>query len=128
VDIGIGRLASNTAYVSGLSSTYCGGTNTGVSNWSAIWWNDNVQEAEFAVNSTNGNPTSSLLTAIGEGIGNNAAHEIAHQLVNRFLASGSIISGMDLDDNSTDTYNGGDRRYAYSLVEQRGPKSDKYSE
>jgi hypothetical protein len=108
VDIGIGRLASNTAYVSGLSSTYCGGTNTGVSNWSAIWWNDNVQEAEFAVNSTNGNPTSSLLTAIGEGIGNNAAHEIAHQLVNRFLASGSIISGIDLDDNSTDTYNGGD--------------------
>src|SRR5665213_10158 len=44
--------------------------------------------------------------SIGEGIGSVAAHEIAHQLVNSFGASGKIVSSMDLDDASTNTYNG----------------------
>jgi len=47
-----------------------------------------------------------LLLAIGEGIGNNAAHEIAHQLATAYRTSEKLISGMGLDDSSIDTYNG----------------------
>jgi hypothetical protein len=68
--------------------------------------------AQIAVNIGISNPTQAQLNqlaqAIGEGIGNNAAHEIAHELVTRYLASGKILNGMDLDDQSLDTYNGGD--------------------
>jgi hypothetical protein len=48
-----------------------------------------------------------MLEDLGEAIGNNAAHEIAHQLVNRLSTSGLIVNGMGLDDGSIDTYNGG---------------------
>ncbi len=51
---------------------------------------------------------ANLVEAVGEGVGNNAAHEIAHQLSNTFLSSGKIIHGMDLDDSSHDTYNASD--------------------
>src|SRR2546430_6887606 len=62
-------------------------------------------QAQYAVNATNGTPTDALLQAIGEGIGNNAAHEIVHQLKNRFLNTGKIVgAGLWMDDNSTDTY------------------------
>jgi hypothetical protein len=47
-----------------------------------------------------------MLQELGEAIGNNAAHEIAHQLVNRWSASGKVIGGMGLHDGSVDTYNG----------------------
>ena len=55
-------------------------------------------QAQYAVNATNGTPTDALPQAIGEGIGNNAAHEIVHQLKNRFLNTGKIF----LEDGSTD--------------------------
>jgi hypothetical protein len=64
-----------------------------------------MQEAQRAVGATNGVPTQALLEAIGTGIGYNGAHEIGHQLVSRFLASGKVISGMGLDDSSVDTIN-----------------------
>jgi len=48
-----------------------------------------------------------LAQAIGKGIGNNAAHEVGHQLVNQFNPTGKIVSRMDMDDNSVGTYNGG---------------------
>jgi hypothetical protein len=42
---------------------------------------------------------SALMKAIGVGIGNDAAHEIAHQF---------LSSGYGMDDNSLNTYNGAD--------------------
>jgi hypothetical protein len=40
-----------------------------------------------------------LMKAIGSGIGNNAAHELAHQF---------LLSHYGMDDSSTNTYNGKD--------------------
>ncbi len=65
-----------------------------------------MAQAQYAVNATNGSPTDTLLQAIGEGIGNNAAHEIMHQLRNRFLPSGKVVPGAWMDDDSINTYNG----------------------
>jgi len=39
------------------------------------------------------------MTAIGAGIGNNAAHEVAHQI---------LLAHSGMDDSSTSTYNGAD--------------------
>ncbi|MGC2552667.1 MAG: hypothetical protein WA437_20565 [Candidatus Sulfotelmatobacter sp.] len=66
-----------------------------------------MQQAQWALKLQSKIPTQSVLQAIGEGIGNNSAHEIAHQLTNAFSSSGKVIGGMGLDDNSVDTYNGG---------------------
>ncbi len=107
VKVGMGRQGSNTVYVvgdqtlAGCASTE--GNNTAVSR---LYYPGNMSQAQYAVNVTNGSPTGTLLQAIGEGIGNNAAHEIAHQLKNRFLNSGKIVgAGLWMDDNSLDTYN-----------------------
>ena len=62
---------------------------------------------QWALNYQMTQPTNTLLEQLGEGIGNNAAHEVAHQLVTTFGASGKIVNGMDLDNNSLGTYNGG---------------------
>jgi hypothetical protein len=53
-------------------------------------------------------PTQDVLEAIGRGIGNNAAHEISHQLDNygRIFATGKRVAG--LHDTPVNTYNGGD--------------------
>lgn len=40
---------------------------------------------------------------MGKGIGNNVAHEIAHQLVKGLSASGKMVSNMDLHDGSVGT-------------------------
>jgi len=52
-----------------------------------------------------GNVPSVPEFAIGTGIGNNAAHEIVHQLSNHAVYKGQPIPGMD--DNTFGTYNGG---------------------
>jgi len=68
-----------------------------------------MTNAQTAVNITTATPTQAqldqLAAAIGEGIGTNAAHEIGHLLVNGFTKSNKIVNGMDMDDNSQDTYN-----------------------
>ncbi len=86
--------------------------NTITTTWSRIFYPPNMAQAQHAVNITTATPTptqlETLVRAIGEGIGNNAAHEIGHQLVNFFNRfPGKIINGMDMNDNSVDTYNGG---------------------
>jgi len=75
-----------------------------VSN-SSVYYEQNMEQAQWAINVQISGPKdlkkalnrSDLFTAIGAGIGNNGAHEMAHQ----FLLN---LSGMD--DNSTNTYNG----------------------
>jgi hypothetical protein len=106
---GVGRQGTNTVYVVGQANlNSCAGTNSLAFSASVAYFPNHVTEAQYAVNQTAGNPTQSLLQAIGEGIGNNAAHEIAHQLYNEFAAFGNkIVNGMGQHDGSTDTYNGG---------------------
>jgi hypothetical protein len=106
VNVGEGRLGSNTAYVVGEQLINCGYTTTGL-NESKVIYDKIMTEAQHAVDQTDGSPTSTLLAAIGRGVGTIAAHEIAHQLVGQFSISGKIIQGMDLDDTSTNTYNEG---------------------
>jgi hypothetical protein len=50
-----------------------------------------AQDVQNALNSV------ALMKAIGAGIGNNAAHEVAHQF---------LLAGYGMDDASTNTYNG----------------------
>lgn len=106
--IGVGRTAQHTIYVVATSrpGSVVGGTEPGKEVWSRLFYPNNVAEAQRAVNATNGIPTQALLQAIGTGIGYNAAHEIGHQLVSRFLSSGKVVAGMGLDDSSVDTING----------------------
>jgi hypothetical protein len=107
VTLGTGKKVTNTVYVSGLDRLACGITPPIFQTFSWVYFSSNTDQAQHAINETNGMPTPELLRAIGEGIGNNAAHEVGHQLVNRFAQSGKIVSGIDMDDTSTDTYNGG---------------------
>jgi hypothetical protein len=90
------------------ASGTCGGTASLSFSASVVYYPVNSTEAQYALNETAGNPTPELLAALGQGIGNNAAHEIAHELVNAGSTSGKIVNLMDLDDSSQDTYNGAD--------------------
>jgi hypothetical protein len=65
----------------------------------------NMEQAQWVLNVQSPQPSDSLLEATGEAIGNNAAHEIAHELSNAFPKK--IVGGMGLDDSSIDTYNSG---------------------
>src|SRR5262249_17902800 len=76
-------------------------------NTSRIYYPSNLDQLQWALNYQTAQPTDTMLEQLGEGIGNNAAHEIAHQLVTAFGASGKIVNLMDLDNDSLDTYNGG---------------------
>jgi hypothetical protein len=111
VQVGTRKIGSNNAYVVGnLALDSCAateGNNISVSRISVsrVFYPNNMSDAQYAVNQTNGNPTGTLLQAIGEGIGNNAAHEIAHQLKNLFSRF-PVVNGMGMDDSSIDTYNG----------------------
>jgi len=77
-------------------------------NASTVWYPCNLTEAQFALNleDTNlsqntGSPSfASLLKAIGEGIGNTAAHEIGHQFLDN-------LCGMNDNPNLLGVYNGG---------------------
>ena len=101
-----GRQALHTAYVGGEPSLYCGWTPGLTPGVSQVYYQKHVTEAQDAVGDDQGEPTTQLLGAIGEGIGNSAAHEVGHQLVNQYSFSGKIVNGMDLDDSSIGTYNG----------------------
>lgn len=110
-----GRQGTNTAFVVGeypemdqrTGNIPCGTTNPLNLRQSRLYYLRNMEEAQWSLNVQTDNPSDTFLGEIGEGIGNNSAHEIAHQLVNAYGASGKIVGLMDLDDNSTDTYNGG---------------------
>lgn len=104
VHVGEGRQGTNTVYVVGDDVLQgCGETPhypfAGYASVSWIYYVYNMQQAQYAVNETDGAATSALLQAIGEGIGNNAAHEIAHELVNEWSQSGKVIGGMGLDND-----------------------------
>lgn len=83
----------------GLSSPY------GVSVDSSVYYVANMQQAQWALPITlysaqdvqNAANNLGLIDYIGTGIGNNAAHEIAHQF---------LVGSYGMDDNSTYTYNG----------------------
>jgi hypothetical protein len=101
-----GRQALHTVYIGGEPTLYCGWTPGLTPGVSQVYYQKHVAEAQDAVGDDQGDPTTQLLGAIGEGIGNSAAHEVGHQLVNQYSFSGKIVNGMDLDDSSIGTYNG----------------------
>ena len=111
VKLNTGHLGTNTAYVVGTGDMACGGIDTAKISWSRVFYPSNMMQAQHAINITTSTPTpdqlNTLLQSIGEGIGNNAAHELGHQLVNRFAASTKVVGGMGMDDQTADTYNGG---------------------
>ncbi len=111
VHVGAGGRGTNTLFIVGQIPKWdaqtagppCGITAiAGFSRSSTLYYIMHMEQAQWALNLQTATPTPSLLQSIGEGIGNNAAHEIAHQLKSR---SGQLVAGMD--DNSTDTYNSG---------------------
>jgi hypothetical protein len=110
VKLNTGHLGTNTAYVVGTGDMACGGTETARISWSRVFYPSNMMQAQHAINITTSTPTpdqlKALLQSIGEGIGNNAAHELGHQLLNRFAASEKVVGGMGMDDQTTNTYNG----------------------
>lgn len=83
----------------GLTSPYPG------THDSNIYYLANMEQAQWALPITlyssqdvqNAESRSDLMNTIGTGIGNNAAHEIAHQF---------LVSSYGMDDSSTYTYNG----------------------
>lgn len=108
VNVGSGRQGTNTVYLVGQSNgDSCGGTNPYVTNASVVYYPNVMSGAQYAINQTSGQPTQALLQAIGEGIGTVAAHETGHQFVNGFKQPYPIVNGMDMEDKSPDTYNGG---------------------
>jgi hypothetical protein len=111
VHVGTGGRGTNTLFIVGQVPKWdaqtagppCGITAiAGFSESSTLYYIMHMEQAQWALNLQTATPTPSLLQSIGEGIGNNGAHEIAHQLKSR---SGQLVAGMD--DNSTDTYNSG---------------------
>ena len=84
----------------------CAATNPYNFVWSRSFYLTQMEQAQRALNLQSQTPTNALLSALGEAIGNNAAHEIAHQLNNvpSALRNGLVVLG--LDDGSVDTYNG----------------------
>jgi hypothetical protein len=76
---------------------------------SSVYYRENMEQAQWALPITlntaadvqNALQNASLMKAIGIGIGNNAAHELAHQFFG---------SGFGMDDTSKNTYNGQDCR------------------
>jgi hypothetical protein len=77
-------------------------------NASTVWYNVNLSQAQYALNlqdtdlsaSTDSPLFANVLWSTGEGIGNTAAHEIAHQ----FLLE---TCGMNDDPSLVGVYNGG---------------------
>jgi hypothetical protein len=86
------------------------GLTTYPRNASTAWYSCNLTEAQFALNLDNTNLSqntgstsfASLMKAVGEGIGNTAAHEIGHQFLDD-----SLPCGMNDDPNLKGVYNGG---------------------
>jgi hypothetical protein len=93
----------------------CGSTNINVALPvdSEVWYECNMEEAQVAlqvvINNAQDESTAlarqDLIQAIGRGIGNNAAHEIAHQFL---IKCCSMDVTTSQDPNSAATYNNGD--------------------
>jgi outer membrane protein assembly factor BamB len=113
--IGSGKQGTNTVYVVGEDggmengANPCANTASTTAALSRAFYPTHMSQAQFALNiqTASSTPTQAVLLAIGQGIGNNAAHEIAHQFSNyaHFTRKGYVVA--DLDDSSLDTYNGG---------------------
>lgn len=96
-------------------STSCGTTNIeiAVPVDSEVWYECNMKEAQAALQVVINNAQDEavalgrqdLIEAIGRGIGNNAAHEIAHQFLIRCCSMDVLTSK---DPNAAATYNNGD--------------------
>jgi hypothetical protein len=112
VGVNTGRQGTNTAYVVGEfpqsvnGDVPCGDTNPFNGSLSRMYYLVNMETLQWALNLQTAQPTDRMLQELGEAIGNNAAHEIAHQLVNRWSPSGKVVGGMGLHDGSVDTFNG----------------------
>jgi Glucodextranase, domain B/IPT/TIG domain/PQQ-like domain len=108
VTVGEGHFSAHTLLVVGEDSGTgdCGNTNPFSAQLSRVFYPEAMEEPQFALNIQTSQPSEVIVESIGEGIGNNGAHEIAHQLVTRYITSGKIVGGMGLDDNSIVTYNG----------------------
>ena len=110
VTVGEGRSGTgdNRANVEdGYNYTDCGTTGGNARHDSTVWYVRNMEMAQWALPITIMTAPQlqqallrvDLMKAIGTGIGNNAAHEIAHQFFKDKIAAA-------LDDNSSNTYNG----------------------
>jgi N-acetylneuraminic acid mutarotase len=96
-------------------TTDCGATNLNVSpiNTSDVYYECNMEQAQAALqivinnaqDEANALTRQDLIQAIGRGIGNNAAHEIAHQFLAKCCSMDALTSA---DPNSAATYNNGD--------------------
>jgi hypothetical protein len=97
---------SGALYYDG-SSVKCGLTGPNKPK-STAWYPCNLTQAQFALNlqdtdlsATTSSPNfTGVLRAAGEGIGNTAAHEIAHQFLD-------MLCGMTDDPNRVGVYDGG---------------------
>jgi hypothetical protein len=93
----------------------CGSTNINVVHRvdSEVWYECNMEQAQRALqvainnaqDETNALKRQDLIQAIGRGIGNNAAHEIAHQFLIKCCSMDVLTSD---DPASAGTYNNGD--------------------
>ena len=80
-----------------------------------------MEEAQIALqviinnaqDETNALARQDLIQAIGRGIGNNAAHEIAHQFLAKCCSMDAMTSA---DPNSAATYNNGDANGSLTLT------------
>jgi hypothetical protein len=112
VRVGEGHQGTNTVFVAGEfpqpqnGVAPCGETNSLSYRVSFVYYLINMEQAQWALNLQVAQPTQDILQAIGEGIGNNAAHEIGHQLTTGFTPAGEVVGGMGMDDASQNTYNG----------------------
>jgi hypothetical protein len=111
VNTGVGHQGTNTVYVVGEypaaqnGSIPCSDTNPFSHKESRNYYLVNMEQAQWALNLKTGQPPPSLVQATGEGLGNNAAHEIAHQLNNDTRFAFKVVGGLGLDDSSIGTYN-----------------------
>jgi hypothetical protein len=95
VHVGEGHKGTHTAYVVGTNLHFCGGTNQFSTAVSDVYYRNNLEVAQTTLQI--GTLTQFLVQSLGEGIGNNAAHEIGHQ----------ILASPPMDTTELDTYNGG---------------------
>jgi hypothetical protein len=92
----------------------CGSTNINVVHPtdSEVWYECNMEQAQWALgiiinnaqDEANALTRQDLIRAIGRGVGNNAAHEIAHQFLIKCCSMDVLISD---DPGSAGTYNNG---------------------
>jgi hypothetical protein len=92
----------------------CGSTNITVANPkdSEVWYECNMEQAQWALqisintaqDESNALTRQDLIQAIGRGIGNTAAHEIAHQFLLLCCSMDVLISD---DSDAAGTYNNG---------------------